>query len=34
MSQTITIQPITRIEGHAAIAIELDDGGNVRATRT
>jgi F420-non-reducing hydrogenase large subunit len=30
MSQTITIQPITRIEGHAAIGIQLDDDGNVR----
>jgi len=29
MSQTITIQPITRIEGHASIGITLDDGGNV-----
>jgi F420-non-reducing hydrogenase large subunit len=29
MSQVINIQPITRIEGHAAIGIELDDGGNV-----
>lgn len=30
MAQTITIQPITRIEGHAAIDIHLDDAGNVR----
>ena len=29
MSQTITIQPITRIEGHASIGITLDDSGNV-----
>ncbi|MGD9210479.1 MAG: Ni/Fe hydrogenase subunit alpha [Desulfobacteraceae bacterium] len=29
MAQTITIQPITRIEGHASIGINLDDNGNV-----
>ncbi|MBR9982667.1 MAG: Ni/Fe hydrogenase subunit alpha [Desulfatitalea sp.] len=29
MSQVITIQPITRIEGHASIGITLDDNGNV-----
>ncbi len=29
MAQTITIQPITRIEGHASIGIHLDDSGNV-----
>jgi len=28
MSQAITIQPITRIEGHASIKIWLDDAGN------
>jgi F420-non-reducing hydrogenase large subunit len=33
MSQTITIQPITRIEGHAAIGITLDDSGNVEEAR-
>lgn len=33
MSQTITIQPITRIEGHAAIGITLDDDGNVTDAR-
>jgi len=33
MSQTITIQPITRIEGHAAIGITLDDSGNVEDAR-
>jgi F420-non-reducing hydrogenase large subunit len=33
MSQTITIQPITRIEGHASIGITLDDGGNVADAR-
>jgi F420-non-reducing hydrogenase large subunit len=29
MSQVITIQPITRIEGHASIGITLDEHGNV-----
>ncbi len=29
MSQVITIQPITRIEGHASIGITLDERGNV-----
>jgi len=29
MSQVITIQPITRIEGHASIGITLDESGNV-----
>lgn len=29
MGKTINIQPVTRIEGHASIAIELDDDGNV-----
>lgn len=29
MAQTINISPVTRIEGHAAIAIQLDDNGNV-----
>jgi len=33
MSQTITIQPITRIEGHAAINIQLDEAGNVADAR-
>ena len=28
-TQTINISPITRIEGHASIAIQLDDTGNV-----
>jgi F420-non-reducing hydrogenase large subunit len=31
--RTINIQPITRIEGHARIAIQLDDEGNVADTR-
>ncbi len=29
MEKIINIQPVTRIEGHASIAIELDDNGNV-----
>ncbi len=29
MTRTINISPITRIEGHASIAIQLDDDGNV-----
>jgi F420-non-reducing hydrogenase large subunit len=33
MSRVINIQPITRIEGHASIGIELDDAGNVNQAR-
>ncbi|KJS30022.1 MAG: F420-nonreducing hydrogenase [Desulfatitalea sp. BRH_c12] len=33
MSKVITIQPITRIEGHASIGITLDDDGNVADAR-
>ncbi len=33
MTQTITIQPITRIEGHASIGIQLDERGNVESAR-
>lgn len=29
MAQVINIQPVTRIEGHASISIQLDDTGNV-----
>jgi NAD-reducing hydrogenase large subunit len=29
MARTITIEPITRIEGHARITVELDDAGQV-----
>ena len=29
MGKTLTIQPVTRIEGHAKITIQLDDAGNV-----
>lgn len=32
MHKTITIQPVTRIEGHAKVMIELDDAGNVADT--
>lgn len=32
MTRTINIKPITRIEGHAAIKIQLDDDGNVQDT--
>ena len=30
--KTITIAPVTRIEGHAKVTINLDDGGNVTDT--
>jgi len=33
MSQTITIAPVTRIEGHARISIQLDDAGLVQQAR-
>ncbi len=33
MGKTLTIQPVSRIEGHAKIKIELDDAGNVRDTQ-
>lgn len=33
MGQVINIQPVTRIEGHAKVAIHLDDAGNVAQTR-
>jgi len=33
MSKTIVIQPVTRIEGHAKITIQLDDAGNVDRAR-
>ena len=32
-TKTITINPVTRIEGHAKITIHLDDGGNVADAR-
>ncbi len=33
MAKTITIAPVTRIEGHAKVTILLDDSGNVADTR-
>ena len=33
MGKTLTIQPVSRIEGHAKITIQLDDSGNVSDTR-
>ncbi len=33
MGKQIVIQPVTRIEGHAKIAIQLDDTGNVADTK-
>ncbi len=33
MGKTITIAPVTRIEGHAKVSIVLDDAGNVADTR-
>lgn len=33
MGKTLVIQPVTRIEGHAKITIQLDDAGNVADTR-
>ncbi len=33
MAQTITIEPVTRIEGHAKISIQLDDAGKVADAR-
>jgi coenzyme F420-reducing hydrogenase alpha subunit len=29
MSRTITIDPITRIEGHARVEVDIDDAGRV-----
>jgi len=33
MGKTLTIQPVTRIEGHAKVTIQLDDAGNVEDTQ-
>ncbi len=33
MGQTLVIQPVSRIEGHAKITIQLDDAGNVADTK-
>ena len=34
MGKTLTIAPVSRIEGHAKITINLDDDGNVADTLT
>ena len=33
MGQTLTIAPVSRLEGHAKITIQLDDSGNVADTK-
>lgn len=33
MTRTLVIQPVSRIEGHAKVTIQLDDGSNVADTR-
>ncbi|MDD4741927.1 MAG: Ni/Fe hydrogenase subunit alpha [Bacteroidales bacterium] len=33
MGQKITIEPVTRVEGHGKVTIHLDDKGNVKQTR-
>ncbi|MEW6511739.1 MAG: Ni/Fe hydrogenase subunit alpha [Bacteroidota bacterium] len=33
MTRTLVIQPVSRIEGHAKVTIQLDDAGNVHDTR-
>ena len=33
MTKTITIAPVTRLEGHAKVVIELNDEGNVAEAR-
>jgi coenzyme F420-reducing hydrogenase alpha subunit len=33
MTRTLTIDPVTRIEGHARVEIELDAAGQVAASR-
>jgi F420-non-reducing hydrogenase large subunit len=33
MTKTITIQPVSRLEGHAKVSIQLDDAGNVADTK-
>jgi coenzyme F420-reducing hydrogenase alpha subunit len=32
MSRTITIDPVTRIEGHARVEVDLDDSSHVTRT--
>ena len=33
VSRTLTIDPVTRIEGHAKVDIEIDDNDNVVSAR-
>ncbi|RLD76408.1 MAG: Ni/Fe hydrogenase subunit alpha, partial [Bacteroidetes bacterium] len=33
MSQKITIEPVTRVEGHGKVTVHLDDQNNVSQTR-
>lgn len=33
MTRTITVDPVTRIEGHARVEVEIDDAGRVAASR-
>ncbi|MBM4170140.1 MAG: Ni/Fe hydrogenase subunit alpha [Ignavibacteria bacterium] len=33
MTKTLTLQPVSRVEGHAKVTIQLDDSGNVHDTR-
>ncbi len=33
MAKTLVIQPVTRIEGHAKVTIQLNDAGNVDSAR-
>ncbi len=33
MSRTITIEPVTRIDGHAKVTVHLDDAGQVEKAR-
>jgi len=33
MAKTLVIQPVTRIEGHAKVTIQLNDAGNVDLAR-
>src|SRR4030042_4753623 len=33
MNKTITIAPVTRLEGHAKVTIQLDQAGNVAETQ-
>ena len=33
MGRTITIEPVTRIEGHAKVTVHLDDAGKVEQAR-